>query len=159
MVQFIKDREIQSVVDAACGDFQSSYLIYDQLPDVQYDGYDIVKRVIESNRVTHTKYRFHHLDIVSQVDQLKSSDLIILKDVLQHLNPQQMTHILDYLVSSKKYKYILLCNCCNQTCDYELDTVTDRPLSCRFFPLKKYNPEVVYTYHTKEVSVIFLSKE
>lgn len=63
---------------------------------------------------------------------------------------------LDYLVNNKLFKYILICNCCNQTEDNPNPNNDNRstPLSIHFFPLKKYNPIKLYNYYTKEVSLI-----
>jgi DNA-binding beta-propeller fold protein YncE len=62
---------------------------------------------------------------------------------------------LDYLVETKKYKYILITNCCNQLND-TIDIIDGqwRQLSSKFLPLKKYNATQIYKYDTKEVSVI-----
>ena len=62
---------------------------------------------------------------------------------------------LDYLVEHKKFKYILICNCCGQT--HHNTDINDgewRQLSCEYLPLKRYNPTKLYNYNTKEVSVI-----
>jgi len=78
-----------------------------------------------------------------------------LKDVIQHWSLENIYNFLDYLVESKKCKYILICNCCRQKQD-DTDIINGsfRNLSCDYFPLKKYNPKKLYNYHTKEVSVI-----
>jgi hypothetical protein len=55
------------------------------------------------------------------------------------------------------FKYILICNCCNQTEDTPNNNDRSTPLSSNFFPLKKYNPVKLYSYHTKEVSVIYIN--
>jgi hypothetical protein len=64
---------------------------------------------------------------------------------------------LDYLVTNKTFKYILICNCCNQTKDNPDNEGRSTPLSIDFLPLKKYNPVKLYKYNTKEVSVITIS--
>jgi len=78
-----------------------------------------------------------------------------LKDVIQHWSLDNIHTFLDYLVEEKKFKYILICNCCYQTSD-NIDIVNgeNRQLSCDYLPLKKYNPTKLYNYHSKEVSVI-----
>lgn len=156
LINFIKDNNITSVVDAACGDWQSSYLIYEQLSNVQYDGYDIVKFLMENNQQKFPMYNFHHLDMCTNPEQLKPADLLILKDVIQHWSTNQMVKFLDQIISMNKYKFILICNSCNQNRDYNLDDITDRPLSCDYFPLNKYKPEKLYMYNDKEVSVIYM---
>ena len=61
------------------------------------------------------------------------------------------------MVTSKKYKHILICNCGYQPADnLEIQTGGFRPLSCMYLPLSKYGFTPVYTYHTKEVSLLSL---
>ncbi len=80
-----------------------------------------------------------------------------LKDVIQHWSLDNIYTFLDYLVNHKKFKYILICNCCNQKCDNtDIKNGDFRPLSCDYLPLKKYNPIKLYNYHSKEISVIKL---
>lgn len=154
--KFIKDLNIKTVVDLGCGDFRCGRLIYDDL-DVTYAGYDTYGKVIEHNSATHPheKYTFNHLDFFTHKQDIVSGDLCILKDVIQHWCVKNITEFLDYLVINKKFKYILICNCCNQwRHNTEIRNGDFRPLSCRFFPLRRYNPVRVYAYNTKEVSVI-----
>ena len=81
--------------------------------------------------------------------------MCILKDVLQHWAINEIYTFMDYLVESKKFKYILLVNCCNQTIDnQDCDKTRWRPLSCNLLPLKKYNAIKIDSYHTKEISII-----
>jgi hypothetical protein len=54
------------------------------------------------------------------------------------------------------FKYILICNCCNQREDDPQNDERSTPLSINFYPLKKYNPVKLYNYNTKEVSVIIV---
>ena len=81
--------------------------------------------------------------------------MCILKDVIQHWSLKKIYSFLDYLTESKKFKYILIVNCCNQRRDNVDCEVGDwRQLSCDFLPLKKYNINKIGNYNTKEVSII-----
>ena len=156
--KFITDRNIKTVVDLGCGDFRCGSLIYNELV-ISYTGYDVYKKIVEAHQKNFPlpKYNFIHLDFCNQKEKIISGELCILKDVLQHWSLENITTFLDYLVSIKKFKYILLINCYSQTQD-NTDIVNGkfRPLSCNFLPLKKYNPKKLYNYKTKEVSVIEL---
>jgi hypothetical protein len=155
--QFIQNHNIRSVVDLGCGDFKCGKQIYDDL-DVQYTGYDTYKKVVEYNTTQHepSKYTFLHLDIFNQRDQIANGELCILKDVVQHWTLTNIYTFLDELVETKRFKYILICNCSNQTTDNtDIQDGDWRPLSCDYFPLKKYNPTKLYQFHSKEVSVIY----
>ena len=152
---FILHNNIKNIVDLGCGDFICGKLIYDDL-DILYTGYDTYKKVIDYNRKQHAlpKYSFIHLDFYNNKERIIPGDLCILKDVLQHWKIDEIYTFLDYLVENKLFKYILICNCRNQTKDNPTNDHRSTPLSNNFFPLKKYNPVKLYHYNTKEVSVI-----
>jgi hypothetical protein len=152
----ITDNNIKNVVDLGCGDFRCGKLIYDDL-DVSYTGYDAYKKVIDynSSQCALPKYSFIHLDFCNNKSSIINGDMCILKDVIQHWSLDNIYTFLDYLVENKKFKYILICNCCNQPRDNTNITNGDfRPLSCEYLPLKKYNPRKLYNYKSKEVCVI-----
>ena len=154
--QFIIDNKIKNVVDLGCGDFICGKLIYDDL-DISYTGYDTYKNVIDYNSTQHLlpKYSFIHLDFCNNKKKIINADICILKDVIQHWSLNNIYNFLDYIIQNKKFKYILICNCCNQYHDNtDIKDGDFRPLSCDYLPLKKYNPIKLYNYHTKEVSVI-----
>lgn len=154
----IINNELKSVVDLGCGDFLCGPFIYTDL-NIKYDGYDVYDKVIEINNNTYKnnpKYDFHCLDISNEIDKIRSADICILKDVLQHWKLKDIYEFLDKICLSKKFKFVLICNCCDQKYDNEdaYSTGAFRQLSANFFPLKRYNATIVYKYNTKEVSVI-----
>lgn len=154
--KFIIENNIKKIVDLGCGDFRCGKIIYDDL-DILYTGYDTYKNIINFNSNQHSaqKYSFIHLDFCNNKENIKNGDMCILKDVIQHWSLQNIYTFLDYLIENKKFKYILICNCCDQKeNDTDINDGDWRPLSCEYLPLKKYNPIKLYNYHTKEVSVI-----
>jgi hypothetical protein len=153
--KFIVDNNIKNIVDLGCGDFRCGKLIYDDL-DIKYTGYDTYKKMIDFNLKQHSlpKYFFEHLNFFDNKEIIINGDLCILKDVIQHWKMDEIYAFLDYLTEKKIFKYILICNCCNQTKDNPDNEGRSTPLSINFFPLKKYNPSKLYNFHTKEVSVI-----
>ena len=154
--KFITDNNIKNIVDLGCGDFICGKLIYDDL-DILYTGYDTYKKVIDYHSKKHSlpKYSFIHLDFCDNKESIINGELCILKDVIQHWSLDNIYKFLDYLVEDKKFKYILICNCCDQR-QNDTDTTNGgwRQLSCEYFPLKKYNPKKLYNYRSKEISVI-----
>jgi hypothetical protein len=159
-VPFLKNlilhNNLKSIVDLGCGDFRCGELIYQDL-DVLYTGYDAYKKVIDHHLASYPlpKYFFIHLDFCNNKERIIHGDICILKDVIQHWSLENIYSFLDYLVETKKFKYILICNCGYQTKDNtDIANGEFRPLSCDYLPLKKYNPRKLYTYNTKEVSVI-----
>ena len=131
-------------------------LIYDNL-DILYTGYDAYKKIIDYNSRHYSlpKYSFIHLDFCNNKESIINGDICILKDVIQHWSLDNIYNFLDYIVEYKKFKYILICNCCGQTQD-DVNILDGkwRALSCNYLPLKKYNAIKLYNYHSKEVSVI-----
>lgn len=168
----IRKLDIKSVNDMGCGDFRCGDLIYDEF-DISYYGYDVYKKVVDynnhtykrknrysfnmdpGNQLVYHKYTFRHLDFCTYKTEIRKADLIILKDVLQHWRLHDIYDFLDYICAHKIAKYILICNCCNQTCDNtDIPAGSCRGLSAKYYPLKKYSPEIIYYYQTKEVSII-----
>lgn len=156
----LAEKDIRTVVDLGCGDFRCGKLIYDDM-DVTYTGYDAYQKVVEYNstQFPSPKYTFQHLDFYTYKEHIKHGDLCILKDVLQHWPLQNIYTFLDYIIHHQKFKYILICNCGYQTThNTNIPIGAFRPLSCKYLPLSKYNPIKLYTYHTKEISMIQVKK-
>ncbi len=152
---FIIDNNIKTIVDLGSGDFICGPAIYDDL-DIEYTGYDAYKKIqkYNSKKYNSKKYNFIHLDFCNNKEDIINSDLCILKDVLQHWSLDNIYKFLDYLISSKKYKYILIINCSDQTKDNtDINTGDFRFLSCDFFPLKKYNPIKLYNYNRQKTLI------
>jgi len=159
--KFIQENEIKTIVDLGCGDFICGPYIYSDL-NITYKGYDIYKKVVDfnSSQYSKNKYEFIHLDFYNEKEKIEGGDICILKDVIQHWSLNEIYNFLDYLVESKKFKFILICNCAYQQMDNpDISIGQFRCLSCDYLPLKKYNPKKLYTYNTKEVSVIFNSND
>ncbi len=103
--EFLKKEGIRSVVDLGCGDWSfSQYLNWN---DIEYTGIDVVKQVIKENqkRFSASNIRFMHADGSKRA--LPSADLLICKDVLQHLPNQEIALILK---ECAKFKYCLFTN-------------------------------------------------
>ena len=155
--EFLKKFNITTVVDLGCGDFRCGKFIYDDMKDIKYYGYDAYDKIIKhhNNSGYDSRYQFTHLDFYKCKEEIMPADLCILKDVLQHWKLEEIYIFMDYLIASKKYKYILICNCGAQTTNNtDISTGQCRALSSQLFPLKKYNPIIMYRYYTKEVSIV-----
>lgn len=156
---FIESNGIKTVIDLGCGDFRCGPLIYNDL-DILYTGYDTYSKVVEYNATQHAapKYTFRHLDICNKKEEIGKADLCILKDVIQHWPLKDIYEFLDYLVESKRFKYILITNCyVNAADNTDIAMGEWRSLSSTCLPLKKYSPQSLYKYDTKEVSVIVIN--
>jgi 2-polyprenyl-3-methyl-5-hydroxy-6-metoxy-1,4-benzoquinol methylase len=102
---FLKEKNIKSVVDVGCGDWQISSLI--DWTGISYVGYDASKLVIEKNLKSHRgeNIRFVHENFVTA--DLPGADLLIVKDVLQHLSIRNIKLALEQF---HKFKYVIAVN-------------------------------------------------
>ncbi len=153
IVEFINKNNIKQVTDIGCGDWQSSYLIYNKLENIDYLGIDCVQTVIENNINNHPKYSFQCLNILEDLGKIRDSEVYIIKDVLQHWKLSYIYKLLDFLTTSKNFKYIIITNNGMQYHDdLELDVYlgVGRGLHSKFLPLKKYNAVELLNYYGGE---------
>jgi hypothetical protein len=160
VIGFITLNNVKSVVDIGCGDWRCGSVIYKDLP-VNYTGIDVYESIIKRNSSIWPQHNWLHLDVVKNVEKLPGSDLLIIKDVLQHWSNFEIFSLLDHVIEKKLFKYIIICNCSYQA--YEMQDISHeeqkmlgrmRPLTAEKFPLRKYNPHVIFKYSTKEISLI-----
>ena len=104
---FIKTHNIKSVVDAGCGDWTFSSAI--DWGGASYLGVDIASDVIAAVRARHEKpnVKFQVGDIT---DDLPAADLLISKDVLQHLSNTLVHNFIENNLRKGKYKWVILTN-------------------------------------------------
>jgi len=104
---FIKTHNVKSVVDAGCGDWTFSSAI--DWNGASYLGVDIASDVIATVRARHEKenIKFRVGDIT---DELPAADLLISKDVLQHLSNKLVHNFIRNNLGKGKYKWVILTN-------------------------------------------------
>ena len=104
---FIRKHRVTSIVDAGCGDWSFSRTI--DWADASYLGVDIASDVIEAVRKKHEKGKiaFRVGDIT---EELPAADLLISKDVLQHLSNELVQKFIRNNLRKGKYKWVLLTN-------------------------------------------------
>lgn len=104
--KFLADYAIDSVVDVGCGDWSFSKAI--EWGKIDYYGFDVVASVIEKNIHLYgsPNVRFFVAD-GKGTNYLPLADLVICKDVLQHLSHEKIQELLD---NFDKYKYCLITN-------------------------------------------------
>jgi SAM-dependent methyltransferase len=104
---FIKTHSVKSVVDAGCGDWSFSSAM--DWGDASYLGVDIASDVIAAVRNKHEKgkIKFQVGDIT---DELPAADLLISKDVLQHLSNELVHKFIRNNLRKGKYKWVILTN-------------------------------------------------
>jgi hypothetical protein len=104
---FMKKHGVKSVVDAGSGDWGFSSAI--NWGEASYLGVDIASDVIEAVRKKHEKgkIRFQVGDIT---ESLPAADLLISKDVLQHLSNELIHKFIENNLRTGKYKWVILTN-------------------------------------------------
>ena len=102
--KYIDKPEIKTVIDLGCGDWQFSKFL--DLSSVSYLGVDVVESVIESISTSYSasNIKFISRDITTY--EIPKADLIICKDVLQHLCNKDVVTILVKIITSSKFSLI-----------------------------------------------------
>lgn len=113
---FLARNAIRSVVDAGCGDWEFSQAM--DWTGIDYLGLDTVPSVIADNerRFGSPKVRFAVADIVR--DPMPPADLLVVKDVLQHLSHADIAR---FLAQLPRYRHVLIVN------DVHPDSLTAEP--------------------------------
>lgn len=101
--RFMNEKEVHSVVDIGCGDWQFSRHI--DWSGIDYKGYDVVKYVVDRNCALYNRsgVEFIHSNVLEE--KLPEADLVICKDVFQHLPNHAVMQLLEQF---KKYKHCLI---------------------------------------------------
>lgn len=102
---FIAQHDIKTIADAGCGDWQFSRLM--DFSKVQYTGYDVSSIVVEQNTKLYQKDNIKFILYDGNWEQIEPADLLICKDVLQHL-PNSYIH--NFLKILPKFKYAIITN-------------------------------------------------
>jgi hypothetical protein len=125
VVQFVEDRiadgDVRSIVDVGCGDLTYISKI-DAVVDgrVSYVGYDIVPALVDEHR--QLPWGEFRLGDITAPSFRADADLVIVKDVLFHLEDDQIDAALRHLTSSA-WRYLLLTSSDNESNE---DRVFDR---------------------------------
>jgi len=106
---------IETLLDAPCGDMVWMHLVLEEKKDIKYIGGDILLGLIEKHRQAFKDYpnrNFIHLDITE--DAIPTSDLWIVRDVLFHLAPENIIKVFENFLRSH-VKYILISSHCAES--------------------------------------------
>lgn len=103
--QFIKEHGVKSVTDFGCGDFAIGSEIAVANPSVFIHACDVVQQVIDANTKKYQlqNVNFHHLD--ASRSEVPKADLLTIRQVLQHLNNNDIQLILQ---KAGTYKYVII---------------------------------------------------
>jgi SAM-dependent methyltransferase len=102
---FLATHSCKSVVDIGCGNWElSKHINWDS---IQYTGYDVVQKIISKNTALYGSSNIHFICDDGIYGETPEADLLICKDLLEHL-PNDM--ISDFLYKLQDYKYCLITN-------------------------------------------------
>ncbi len=102
---FILEKKVNCLIDLGCGDYRIMKQVIDKNPDIHFIGIDIVPQLISHNQDMFGSKRVEFVCLDAITDELPKGDLIIVRQVLQHLSNNQVKLILKKLGN---YKYALI---------------------------------------------------
>ena len=103
--KFIEDNEVKTVVDFGHGDWQmwQSY----KFENVTYFGLDVANKLSEKVQQIYGTNQRSFQQIESRPKNFPKGDLLITKDVLQHIPNKDVEFFLNKMTS---FKYVIICN-------------------------------------------------
>lgn len=105
--RMVRELDVRSITDVPCGDFNWMPMLLDDHPHIDYIGYDVVTPLILDNRRRHPERRFELLDIT--VEAPRRSDLILTKDLLNHLSERDVWAALGNMIACGA-RYLMISN-------------------------------------------------
>ena len=111
LTQIIVNNNIRLITDLGCGDFWIMRHVLGFLAEKNYNffynGVDVVEDLINYNRETfrHPNIKFHCMDAAQDDSELPFGELLIIRQVLQHLSNADVKKILS---KTKDFKYMLI---------------------------------------------------
>jgi hypothetical protein len=130
---YIDREDIKSVIEIGCGDWEVSSRI--DWSSVNYTGYDVVEDLIEYNNNNYSKENVRFIcnsNIITENNI--TADLLIVKDVFQHLPP---SYYVDFIKSiPTNFKYNLITNDFSNNSNIEFGGYTGNDFSKDPFNMK-----------------------
>jgi SAM-dependent methyltransferase len=103
--KFLDKEDIKTVLDIGCGDWRVGQKL--KLENKQYTGIDISSVIIDDIKHNATNnIKFINVDIEEY--DIPQTDLILIKDVLQHLPNSSIINIVNKII--KSCRYAIICN-------------------------------------------------
>lgn len=146
--KYIRRHNIKSVVDCGSGDG----LIQSKLEVQSYIGLDITESNILMCKSRYKNRDFRLLDFYIQRDEIPSADVLLCKDVLHHWPNEWVEKWLKYLIESKRWKTLLLCQDHKQLSEgQDCHLGGYRAVNYRMNPLKQFDLIKVCDVHHKHL--------
>jgi SAM-dependent methyltransferase len=113
---FIQENKIRTVTDLGCGDWQ--FARYMDWSSTHYVGIDVVPELVERNKSLFGRDNVE-FRLASGPNDLPGGDLVLCKEVLQHLPNAYVQIYIDHMRA--KYKYCLITNSVGPTAGLNSD--------------------------------------
>jgi hypothetical protein len=157
---------INSMVDLGCGDLQWTPYIFNNIPDFEYTGIEVVEELVDSHSQEWENFKFIQQDLI-QIDwtEVPDADLYFIKDVLQHWPSNYVVKWLDNFFKNNEEKTLMIVNCdlhnirqtpqwTNHSPDRDMQVGGFKPLSQNHYPLSAYNVTEVFSWDTKKAYIV-----
>ncbi|HMI02717.1 MAG TPA: class I SAM-dependent methyltransferase [Pedobacter sp.] len=106
---FILKNNVRNIIEIGCGDFNVSQTLVNLLSQSNYSysytGYDVVKSLIARNKEIYSSFNVSFRCKDCCTGNIKEGDLLIIRQVLQHLNNKSIWQVVNKF---KNYKYIIV---------------------------------------------------
>jgi SAM-dependent methyltransferase len=145
---FLANNNIRSVVDIGCGDWQFSQFI--NFGNASYLGIDVVPSVIAANQQrfgVRANTTFVCANPLDGSYQVPGGDLLLMKDVLQHLSNANVAKL---LALTRRFKFALITNAYAPVND-DCENGDTRPLDIRVAPFNLAHAAIVFAFREKAV--------
>ena len=93
---FIKDNQIKTLLDVACGDFIWMKNLVNKNQNLQYHGLEIVKDIVDSNnkKYSNSRVKFDCVDVINFKFQ-DYYDLILVRDFFIHIKNSDILNLIE----------------------------------------------------------------
>ncbi len=147
LINFIKEKQINKLLDTSCGDWNWMKNIKNDIPN--YLGLDIVKDIVDKNNelYSNNNIKFIHTDFLSYIktQKDKSIDLILCRHTLEHLPTEYNIEFLKECKRVCKYLFVTGYNNLSKT-NSELPDSIYRPINLKLPPYS----DILYSYYNFE---------
>jgi hypothetical protein len=100
---------IKTIADIGCGDFQVARRWLVRVPEINYLGCDIVSEIVDAHQLRFGTDRINFRQLDAVVDQLPKVDLILMREVLQHLSNSSIAKVIPKIMDSCRWALITEC--------------------------------------------------
>jgi len=134
--KIFKDYNIKSMLDVPCGDW--NWMKDVDLTGVQYIGGDIVKSVVEHNKIYEKEnVKFMQIDLCETA--LPSADILFVRDCFVHLSTEDIRRALDNIKKSQ-FRYLLTTTFPLTNVNENIKTGSWRPINIMHEPFSLGEP-------------------